>query len=263
MYCHHPCTLTQHFKALFFFFYKLRMHHLSCAFSLCSTLKSSLRKIEVLRFIEIFGNGWNGFRQHHCGPPPGSIAQSLESFEVGVAWSGRQVSLIRPSHRRRTQMQVALRAVRPLARTRSTAKSKPGQCALIGKIDTALRAVRPRHGLGPPPRASQGSAPSLAKLIQLFGQCAHGKDSVHSAKEQSQGSVPSLANTVQVGSSLGSAPTARTRSTAKSKARVVCPHWQIQLQVALRAVRPCTGTGTDVVHRQKQCRLNFILLGRH
>ena len=158
-------------------------------------------------------------------------------------------------------MQVALRAVRPLARTRSTAKSKPGQCALIGKIDTALRAVRPRHGLGPPPRASQGSAPSLAKLIQLFGQCAHGKDSVHSAKEQSQGSVPSLANTVQVGSSLGSAPTARTRSSAKSKARVVCPHWQIQ--VSLRAVRSCTGTGTDVVHRQKQCRLNFILLGRH
>ena len=164
------------------------MHHLSCAFSLCSTLKSSLRKIEVLRFLEIFGNGWNGFRQHHCRQPPGSIAQRLESFEVGVAWSGRQVSLIRPSHRRRRgrfrfklrftskrheaaravrphrQMQVALRAVRPLARTRSTAKSKPGQCALIGKIDTALRAVRPRHGLGPPPRASQGSAPSLAKI---------------------------------------------------------------------------------------------------
>ena len=98
------------FQSLFFFFFfffdKLRMHHLSCAFSLCSTLKSSLRKIEVLRFLEIFGNGWNGFRQHHCGQPPGSIAQRLESFEVGVAWSGRQVSLIR---RRRGRFRFKLR----------------------------------------------------------------------------------------------------------------------------------------------------------
>ena len=106
-------------------------------------------------------------RQHHCGQPPGSIAQRFECFKRGVVWSSSQVSLIRPCHRRRgrflpqvheaarvvrphRQTQVALRAVRPLARTRFTAKSKPGQCALIGKIDTALRAVR---GLGPPPRA--------------------------------------------------------------------------------------------------------------
>ena len=173
------------------------MHHLSCAFSLCSTRKSSLRKIEVLRFLEIFGNGWNGFRQHHCGQPPGSIAQRLESFEVGAAWSGRQVSLIRPSHRRRRgRFRFKLRftskrscqgsAPSPADASSSSGSAPTGTDSVHRQeqargvrphwqIDTALRAVRPRHGLGPPPRASQGSAPSLAKLIQLFGQCAHGK----------------------------------------------------------------------------------------
>ena len=142
------------FQSLFFFFFdKLRMHHLSCAFSLCSTLKSSLRKIEVLRFFEIFGNGWNGFRQHHCGQPPGSIAQRLESFEGRVAWSSRQVSLIRPSHRRRR------------GRFRFKYTKLPGQCALTGRYKQLFGQCAHWHGLGPPPRASQGSAPALAKLI--------------------------------------------------------------------------------------------------
>ena len=200
------------------------MHHLSCAFSLCSTLKSSLRKIEVLRFLEIVGNGWNGFRQHHCGQPPGSIAQRLESFEVGVAWSGRQVSLIRPSHRRRrgrfrfklrfTSKRSCQGSAPSPADASSSSGSAPTGTDSVHRQEQA-RAVRPHwqkliqlfgqcaHGTDSVHSAkeqSQGSAPSLAKLIQLFGQCAHGTDSVHSAKEQSQGSVPSLANTVQVGS---------------------------------------------------------------
>ena len=140
----------------FFFFDKLRMHHLSCAFSLCSTLKSSLRKIEVLRFLEIFGNGWNGFRQHHCGQPPGSIAQPLESFEVGEAWSGRQVSLIRPSHRCRR-----------------------------GRFPFKLRFTSKRR--------CQGSAPSPADASSSSGSAPTGTDSVH-RQEQARAVRPHWQN---------------------------------------------------------------------
>ena len=224
------------FQSLFFFFDKLRMHHLSCAFSLCSTLKSSLRKIEVLRFLEIFGNGWNGFRQHHCGQPPGSIAQPLESFEVGEAWSGRQVSLIRPSHRRRRgRFRFTLRFTSK-RRCQGSAPSPADASSSSGSAPTGTDSA-----LGPPPRASQGSAPSLAKLIQLFGQCAHGTDSVH-RQEQARAVRPHW----QIDTALRAVrPRQRTRSTPpKSKARAVCPHWQIQYRwVALWAVRPRHGLG--------------------